>query len=287
MLILSTCRYYLGTLSVDSSSHNFTESDTSVQPEHTRFSRLMSLDALQWSLVHSPPGEGRTFSRTLGPAEHCFYYDRIMNGTADVVWRYTLELAHPTQGSVFFGQQNVSRAWATVKQHYPLLGSRMEPQPDGTVKYYVEERALAHHQQNELTVRIAHSADEVAAVIEEEISDKPVENSHTMARTFVFARADRPGTYEVLFRMAHVISDGIAGATLARTFFDVLSSPPIQTPVLEKRLATALPSDVLNPSLKLSLARQRWRRAIAKVCLFQMSQRLTVSYLVCLHAHPI
>ncbi|KAL1947894.1 hypothetical protein VTO73DRAFT_13618 [Trametes versicolor] len=238
----------------------------------------MSLNALQWSLVHSTPGKGRTFSRTLGPAEHCFYYDRIMNGTADVVWHYTLELADPTQGSVLFGQQNVSRAWATVKQHYPLLGSRMEPQPDGTVKFFVEERALSRHTQDELTICIVHSADEVAAIIEEEIRDKTVENNQTMARTFVLARADRPGTYEVLFRMAHVISDGISGATLARTFFDVLSSPPIQTPALEKRLATALPSDVLNPSLKLSLARQRWRRAIAKVCLFHMSQRLTGSH---------
>ncbi|OJT06211.1 hypothetical protein TRAPUB_2933, partial [Trametes pubescens] len=234
----------------------------------------MSSNALQWSLVHSTPAEGRTFSRSLGPTEHSFYYDRILNGTADIIWHYIIEVTEPAQGPLLFGEQNVARAWATVKQHYPLLASRMEPQPDDTVKFYVEEHALSQHKQGELTVRTVRSADEVATVIRDGIRDKPTEASHIMTRVFVFARADKPGTYEVLFQAAHAISDGISGATLARTFFDVLSSPPIQAPALEKRLAMAVPSNVLNPSLKMSLARQRWRRAIGKVTFFNMRKRL-------------
>lgn len=237
----------------------------------------MSPNAFQWSLAHSSPVEGRTFSRSLGPAEHSFYYDRILNGTADIIWHYTLELTDPVQGSLTFSEENVSRAWAAVKQHYPLLASRMEPQPDGTVKFFIEERALSQHKQGELTVRTIRSANEVTTVIQHGIRDKPMEASHIITRAFVFARADKLGTYEVLFQAAHAISDGISGATLGRTFFDVLSSPPFQAPVLEKRLAMAVPSNVLNPSLKMSLARQRWRRAIGKVTFFNMRKRLAVS----------
>ncbi|KAH9854227.1 hypothetical protein C2E23DRAFT_858819 [Lenzites betulinus] len=228
----------------------------------------------QWSLVNSSPTTGRVFSRTLDPSEHSFYYDRITNGTADVIWHYTVELADPAQGPLTFGKQNVIRAWTTVKQHYPLLAARMDPQTDGTVKFVVEERALSSHQPEEVTVRNISSVDEAFAVIWRGIRDKPMEDSHIISRVFILARTDKPGTYEVLFKAAHAISDGISGATLARTFLDVLSSPPFQTDPLEQRLAMAVPSNVLNPSLKMSLARQRWRRAIGKVTFFNMRKRL-------------
>ncbi|KAI0831302.1 hypothetical protein BC628DRAFT_1311647 [Trametes gibbosa] len=230
----------------------------------------------QWSLVSPTPihSGGRAFSRTLGPAEHSFYYDRITNGTADIIWHYTVELADPPRHPLIFSERNVTRAWATVKQHYPLLAARMEPQSDGTARFVVEEHALSSHQPDEVTVRTISSTDEVTSIIERGIRDKPTEDSHIMSRVFVLARGDKPGTYEVLFKAAHAIADAISGATLGRTFLDVVCSPPIEAARLEERLAMAVPSQVLNPSLKMSPARQRWRRAIGKVTFLNMRKRL-------------
>ncbi|KAI0368115.1 hypothetical protein BV20DRAFT_488223 [Pilatotrama ljubarskyi] len=232
--------------------------------------------AHEWVLVESSPGASRTFSRPLGPTEIGFYYDRLFNGTADIVWQYAVELAGPSEspGPALFSYENVARTWSTLKEYYPLLGSRMEPQDDGTVRFVVEERALSRHREEEVTVATVSSAVEVEAIGWRCVRDDPTEHNHITSRVFVLARAEKPGTYDVLFKAAHAISDGVAGATLARTFFDVLCSPPIQVSPLEERLAMALPLDALNPSLKMSVAGQRWRRAIGAVTFHNMRRKL-------------
>ncbi|KAI0647047.1 hypothetical protein C8Q79DRAFT_1110405 [Trametes meyenii] len=233
------------------------------------------MSSYEWSVVDSTPHSGGIYSRVLGPTEERFFYDRIFNGTADIVWSYTVRGKDTAQDAAVFSEMNVTRAWATLKQLHPLLGARMEVNPgDDAVKFVVAERALSTHQQDEVTVGTVSSASEVETIIWHYARDKPTEDHHIMARVWVFARADKPGVYEVLFRAAHAISDGISGATLARTFFDILSSPPAQIPPLAERLALVVPSNALNPTLKMSPARQRWRRAIAKVTFFNRRGKL-------------
>ncbi|KAI0362094.1 hypothetical protein OH77DRAFT_1416302 [Trametes cingulata] len=228
-----------------------------------------------WSLVNpATPAYGRTFTRRLGVTETSFYYDRVFNGTADLLWQYRVEEPAAAQGHSVFTEENINRTWATLKQYYPLLGSRMELRDDDSVVFVVQEHALLRHQQGEVTIRTISSAAEVEATIWRSIRDKPIEDHHVMARVFVFAHTDKPGTYDVLFKAAHAITDGIAGITLARTFFDVLCSPPIDILPLEERLAVALPLEALNPALKMNLARQRWRRAIGKVTFLNMRRKL-------------
>ncbi|KAI0374887.1 hypothetical protein BV20DRAFT_1010609 [Pilatotrama ljubarskyi] len=228
----------------------------------------------EWSRIQSTQESGRTFARPLGLTETSFYYDRVFNGTADIVWHYRVEQADTAQARVVFSEDNVKRAWATLKQYYPLLGSRMELQDDDTVVFVVTERALSQHQPDEVTLRTIDSAEDVEAVVWRNIRDKPMEDGHITARIFILARKDKAGTYEVLFKAAHAISDGISGATIARSFFDVLCSPPIRGPPLEERLAMALPPEALDPALRLSASRQRWRRAVGKVIFLNMRKRL-------------
>ncbi|KAI0670387.1 hypothetical protein C8Q78DRAFT_1035959 [Trametes maxima] len=236
---------------------------------------LVSMSPYEWSVIDSASRLGRTYSRVLGPTEERFFYDRIFNGTADIVWSYTVQGTNTVQDVAVFSEANVSRAWATLKQLHPLLGARMEVNSeDRTVAFVVAEQALLTHQQDEVTVRTVSSVAEVEATIWHYARDAPTEDHHIMARVWVFARGDEPGTYEVLFRAAHAISDGISGATLARTFFDILSSPPTKIPSLEERLALVVPSNALNPTLEMSSARQRWRRAIAKVTFFNRRGKL-------------
>ena len=221
----------------------------------------------------------RTFARALGLTEASFYYDRIFNGTADIVWQYTVQVAGGhAQGAALFSEKNVSRTWAALKRYYPLLGSRMQLEDDNeTIVFIVHERALFEHQPGEVTLGTASSQDEITSLVWRLIRDKPMEYNHIMARVFAFKREDIPGAYSVLFKAAHAVTDGISGAILARTFFDVLCAPPFTIPPLEERLAMALPSDALSPTMKMSPARQRWRRAIGKVTFLNRRNKLAVS----------
>ncbi|KAI0721094.1 hypothetical protein C8T65DRAFT_735581 [Cerioporus squamosus] len=236
----------------------------------------------QWSVVSSSsPSSGRTYARPLGLNEASFYYDRIFNGTADIVWRYVVEETAHARDAVLFSEENVKRAWATLKQWYPLLGVRMDDS-DGmeAVKFVVSEKAVTDHQPDEVTLRTVSSPADVEALIWRLLRDEPMSDHHLISRLFVFAFEGRPRTYEVLFRAAHSIADGISGATIARTFFDVLTSPPAHIPPLEERLNMALPYDQLNPTNNMSLARQRWRRAIARVTFLNQRRKLAGGHTV-------
>ncbi|KAI0715976.1 hypothetical protein C8T65DRAFT_642426 [Cerioporus squamosus] len=142
------------------------------------------------------------------------------------------------------------------------------------VKFVVSEQAGTHHQPDEVVLRTVSSPAEVEALIWRLLRDESMSDHHLISRLFVFAFKGRPRTYEVLFRAAHAIADGISGATIARTFFDVLTSPPAHIPSLEERLNMALPYDQLNPTNNMSLARQRWRRAIARVTFLNRRRKL-------------
>ncbi|TFK91027.1 hypothetical protein K466DRAFT_644107 [Polyporus arcularius HHB13444] len=231
---------------------------------------------MSWSLVSSSsPSSGRTYARPLGLNEASFYYDRIFNGTADIIWRYVVEETDHARGTSLFSEENVRRAWATLKQWYPLLGVRMDDS-DGmdAVKFVVSEQAVTHHQPDEVTLRTVSSPAEVEALIWRLLRDEPMSDHHLISRVFVFGFQERPGTYEVLFKAAHSIADGISGATIARTFFHVLTSPPAPIPPLQERLEMALPCDQLNPTNKMTLARQRWRHAIARVTFLNRRRKL-------------
>ena len=232
---------------------------------------------MSWTLHSSSPQLGKTYSRPLGLNETSFYFDRIFNSTADIVWRYRVQETDHSKGKALFSEENVKRAWATLKQWYPLVGARMDDS-DGmdAVKLVVSERALSSHHPDEVHFRTVASFTEVQDLVQKLMRDDPMADNHLISQLFVFTHRHQPGTYEVLFRAAHSITDGISGATIARTFFDVLASPPTQIPPLEERLAMALSCDLLNPTNKMCLARRRWRRAIAQVTFLNRRRKLAV-----------
>ncbi|KAI1795882.1 hypothetical protein LXA43DRAFT_989906 [Ganoderma leucocontextum] len=221
---------------------------------------------MSWSLLRHSPASGKTYARPLGLNEHSFYFDRVFNGTADIVWRYLVEDTDRADGPALFNESNVCRAWSTLKQWYPLLGAHMDDSRGvDAVRFVVSERNLSHHHPDEVNFLSTKSSEDVETYIWMLQRDKPTQDHHLISRLFIFKHEGQPGKYQVLIRVAHAIGDGISGATIARTFFDVLTSPPALLPNLEERLAMALPADVLNPIKKLSPPQQKWRRAIARV----------------------
>ncbi|OBZ75806.1 hypothetical protein A0H81_04304 [Grifola frondosa] len=219
-----------------------------------------------WKILPSTQVLGRTYSRPLDGNETSFYWDRVFNGTADVVWHYTVQVKGP-RGKDLFHQNHVRRAWISLKQRHPLLGSRLELR-DGTdvVNCIVSEKRLAQLFPGEVIFCDISSAEEVSRLVERTMLKPPVLLAHLPARIIILRLADEPSIFHVLFHVTHLITDATSGATIARTFFELLSLPPVErVPDLEERLAMVVSSADLNPTLQLSKARQRWRRAAAKV----------------------
>lgn len=232
---------------------------------------------MPWTLLNS--SELKTYTRPLGLNESSFYYDRKFNGTMDIVWRYVVQQTDRAHNAAFFTEENVRRTWATLKQWYPLLGARIDESGGlDACKFVVVEHALPHHHPDEVTFTPVSSQAEVEEALRYLLREDPMADHHLTSRVLVFPHKHSPGTYELLFRSAHCIADGVSGATVARTFFDVLVSPPAPIPPLEERLAVALPSDELNPTSQMGISRQRWRRAIAQVTFLNRRRKLAVSH---------
>ena len=243
---------------------------------------------MSWSLIsgsESPAG-AKVYARPLALNEHSFYYDRIFNGTADIIWHHLVQETGPGKATPsLLAEDNVKRAWIALKQWYPLFGAQMDDsEGEHAVKFVASEQALSTCHPDEVVFTPVSSNAEVQTVVDRLMRIAPMEDHHLLSRVLVFPLKDEPEKCHFLFRAAHAICDGISGATIARTFFDVLASPPVPPPSLEERLAMALPYSELNPTKKLSTARQRWRRAIAQVIFLNRTSQFAVSF-VCTVSH--
>ncbi|KAF7294868.1 hypothetical protein MIND_01024700 [Mycena indigotica] len=216
------------------------------------------------SPVHSKHSPTRVFTRKLGLNELGFYYDGKINGTADSVSHSTLRAA---PGIVTL--TNVTRVWTMLKHRYPLLGASVY-HVDSEPQLRVDEDRLASLSVGELTwatVPTKETANALAASIvheERKLSDA------LLARVEVWTQNDEPSISHLMIHLAHLITDGVSGTNLLRTFLTFLSSPednlngPI--PAIETRLALAVSAESLTPPARsFSLARQRWRKAAGKI----------------------
>ncbi|KZT05977.1 uncharacterized protein LAESUDRAFT_654616 [Laetiporus sulphureus 93-53] len=218
-----------------------------------------------WVLRDSTEHDGLTYTRPLGLSEMGYHWDSCFNGTTDLVWHYVTESHRPEH----FDQANVVRTWIAMKQYHPLLGSRLEgwaQSPSNAVRMVVSERRLAELVPGELQFQEAATPDAVQCLIDDIIYGEQRSFPDLPVRVFILDRTDQPGLHHIIFNTAHLIADGVSHTVLCRTFFDILTSPPSQeVPDLEKRLAMVVACEDLNPASKLSVPRQRWRRAIASV----------------------
>lgn len=197
------------------------------------------------------------------------------SGTADTIQQAELQA---TSAEVF-SATNVRRAWISLKQTFPLLGCRAERGIGSKdVSFVVEEVRLSEVASKEIHHRAVTSAHEVGGIIEELIQGPRQLASDLPARLYIFTRKDSPDHFHIVLHVAHLITDGLANATVLRVFLDYLTSPPSnQAPDLESRLAMAVATESLHPSLALSAPRQRWRRAIAWVLTGIKMQRTQAS----------
>lgn len=233
-----------------------------------------------WTLESTSASRGRTYSRPLGLNEHGFYLDSCFNGTADFTTHYLVETT-VEDGARIFGEENVARTWRAVKQRYPLLGTQVRVNDMyWSASFVVSEKLLENYLPGQLIFQTVASAQEVLDMIEEILHGPPRNFNELPVRIFILKRSDKPNLHHVLLNTVHFVGDNTSTTTFARTFFDILASPPpeaIQVPDLEERLEMVPAGEDLNPTLKLSKPRQRWRRAIAHIICENRTKKSQVS----------
>ncbi|KAJ7046866.1 hypothetical protein C8F04DRAFT_1061993 [Mycena alexandri] len=217
-------------------------------------------------------GDHHVYTRPLGLNELGFYYDSHINGTADTLMHITIQVS--ADGASYVDPENVARAWCALKSQFPLLG--------GTIQLYnslphfvVTEERLKSITSNEIFFSSIPSIEEAQNAAEVELHGKRNLSDDLLARLVVLSRADDPSTYHVLINIAHLITDGVGNTSLLGQFLNLLSSPGDHSVAnLEARLSLAVAAESLVPAAKMSVARQRWRRAAGQIiCQLQDAKR--------------
>ncbi|KAF9219485.1 hypothetical protein BS17DRAFT_717203 [Gyrodon lividus] len=211
-----------------------------------------------WTQLDSFPGR-RTFCRSLGITETAFYWDSVLNSTADSVMHIHLR---KLQQDDVAAPSNVIRAWVSVKRRFPLLVANIKADESG-MRFHIQEERLGKLFPEEVTFGDVNCFDEADAFVARILEGPRPLSSELLARVYILRRTDRSDHFHAVILIAHCITDGCSTSTVMRSFFDTLSYP-FEHPVapLEERLAMYLPLEDRIPHRHLNAAQRRWRRAI-------------------------
>jgi hypothetical protein len=224
-----------------------------------------------WTL--SP--NGRSYTRPLGLVESGFYYDSLFSRTAD-----TIRCAEISVLSGFvIDRKSVERVWRELKTRYPLLGAKV--QEGEQARFVVSEDRISSCLPDEITFSNEGplgSWDEAQAFADDLVNTKEGEHvldEDMLARVWVLGRGKE--RFFVILAVAHVITDGMSNMLLLRRFLEGLCGGEGRWD-WEERLGLCLSSEDLNPAKgEMSLARRRWRRAIADVMAGKKLEKLKVN----------
>ncbi|PFH54286.1 hypothetical protein AMATHDRAFT_53176 [Amanita thiersii Skay4041] len=234
-----------------------------------------TLGTNSWTLEDAPLDGGIIYSRPLGHTELGFYWDSLFNGTADSVKHLEVGVFGEAAASIF-AAPNVERAWLVMKRKFPLLGAQLREHIDRRhVHFTVSEDQLGRINLDELEFKEVSSEAEVQEFIFSLLNEPRRLSNELLARVSILPRTEKYQRQHVIFQSAHCITDGVSNYSFLRNFLNELVSPSLKGKwSLQERLALSIPCEDLFPSRKMTLARQRWRRAIANVIFQQKFKKL-------------
>lgn len=224
-----------------------------------------------WTLRSGTSDAGdRIFSRPLGDTEVSFHWDGAFSGTADCIMHQNIEISHDARHQVT--KDSFRQAWLALKRRFPILGAQVEERESGTIlEFVVNESCLSDIGPGEMGF-LEGGADVASQVVEDALNGPRKLSNNLHASIVIIQPQGERLTFHVVVIVAHVITDGMGNSTLIRNFLEGLaSSDRTAPPDLPGRLAMAMCSESLAPTLALSHARRRWRNAIARI-IWQRSQ---------------
>lgn len=137
---------------------------------------------------------------------------------------------------------------------------------------------LQYVRPGELNIEEVGSAQDVEDFNEALLTGTRQLSAQLPAKLWILLRRDSWRHFHVITHVAHMIADGLSNAILLREFFNLLcgASTDNVPSQLDDRLALSLPMEYLHPQPKMSIARRKWRLAIASVMATLRSEKLQV-----------
>ncbi|KAK7020548.1 hypothetical protein R3P38DRAFT_2970116 [Favolaschia claudopus] len=227
---------------------------------------------MQSSWTHTGPEGARLYSRPLGLNELGFYYDSHINKTATTLMHNVITILPNKTHPLVVTKASIERAWCASKAQFPLLAATVRQTHASRYDFVVAEERLKSVIPDEVSVFPVSSSEEAEAAAmegERKLSD------NLLCRILVLSRTDDPLKHHVFINISHLITDGVANITVISTFLDNLSS--LDSDIgreFDASLELAVAAETLVPHMKMSIARQRWRRAAGQiVCQIQDKKR--------------
>ncbi|KAH7920338.1 hypothetical protein BV22DRAFT_1021395 [Leucogyrophana mollusca] len=217
-----------------------------------------------WTQLDSNPRR-RVFSRPLGVTETTFYWDGVLNSTADTVMHIQI-LATQGDDVALCSAANVNRAWSSVKQRFPLIAAEVVEQEDNSgsaLQFILREENIDNLRAGDVTFGWVTSFEDAERFVTDILDGPRPLSSQLLARVYMLRRADCHDKFHVVIIVAHCVTDMCSTSTVIRSFFHTLASRHEHpTQALETRLDMYRSLEHGIPYGGLSLARQRWRRAL-------------------------
>jgi hypothetical protein len=198
----------------------------------------------------------------------------LFHGTADTISHFAVQPIGITGDALddSYSRDRFAAVWVSLKQQFPLLGAQLREYDDGDAVDFVVDESRLGTLHDDFSFADAVSADAVDAQIEAFLNGPRRLSNNMLAHLAVLRERDAGGAggapvFHIVFLVAHLITDGMANNTLGRVFLERLAGPArgMPPPDLSARLAMVVAPEPLMPPRALRPARQRWRRAIARV----------------------
>jgi hypothetical protein len=226
----------------------------------------------------------RSWSRLMSDGERGFYYDGEVFGTADTMQRIQIEILPGANHLITAA--HIVRTWNRLKRRYPLLAVRIEEVGDRETRFVVEEERLSSVIEGEVSFRSLPEHEIPKVVLEYHNGPRKLSRNLMGNLEFILhqnSSGSEPNSTcaSVLFNTCHCMTDGAANHSAMKTLLDYLVSPPNDNNFEEcgVRLAMVPQAHTLYPKPAWSLAKQRWKLAMAWACMEYRSRRMTVSFI--------
>jgi hypothetical protein len=229
---------------------------------------------------------GLVWQRPLGISEQAFYWESTMNGAADVAQHNQIDVAAPH--SWVMDPDNIRRAWLSTKRRFPLLAAKIVRKEGDKICFEVPERRVKSLSIGELEIGVLSTSDDIALLTENflngprELSDDLLVKVKVMSlpKRGMHRKNDYWSRYHIWIITAHPITDGAANMSLFTTFMDMLAAPSarLTRDSIGERLSMVPDGETLHDSPDHSIAKKRWRRAIAWAILTNQEARIKVCF---------
>jgi hypothetical protein len=245
----------------------------------------------RWTSSVDPAGP-LVWKRPMGIGESCFYWDTVLNGTFDILFHFQLELDRSRLDVM--EPENVRNAWLALKRHFPMVAANFVREIDSDeVHFEIAEERIHSIGPDELDiVGSISSKDEAFAIVENFLSGTRQLRSDMNVKLVIRSESkdetqqsrSAPARFHFFMFISHAISDSGANASLFTTFTSMLTTPSLRIPraSIGERLAMVPDGETISHNPTHSIARRRWRKAIASVLLQTKFSKTKVKQLLSL-----